>query len=697
MENGKGFLSVAEAPFLRFLLPYIAGIAIQFATGGYIIPAVSALAAVLFLIRYYAVGTPRYKYAKSRYFGYAVFAVFLFAGSLNTALNGKRADTAPPASSETAVAIITAPPKEQERSIQCSINVLQFVKQNGEKTGSDMPAALFFQKDSLSAMLKKGDAIIFKEKLQPISGSSNPYGSDFGDMMQKKGYLYSQYVPAGSWEYLGHDSSRTVSDAAQHARSMLVERIESLNMQYRSEALVKALLAGDTSQLTQSMRSSYSVAGLSHILAVSGLHTGIIAYMIYLLLSPLKYIGLRRLIPAISLAVTWGYVYVAGMPPSAVRAGIMASFVLFGEIIGRKGTSVNSLLAAAFLMLVYNPYYLFDVGFQLSYTAVFSIFCFYPLFMAYLPDGNGFRRKLSSVVAVTAAAQTGTLPLCIYYFHQLPVLGIFTNLLVIPLLPFIMALAVITVLLKHWIAIYMLDTSLAAINGLAAMTETLPFSSIDGIFIKPEYVIFLFITVFCTAWGIRTKRSDIITGLACFVFLFTLAESAGRMKDREKYTFAVYDDNDITAINMASPWYNYIITPGITDGGDDVRRMAGTFWFANLFPDVRFASDSITDKGILLSMPYMVFGGEKIVILDSDRFSRYNVPEKRLYVDKVVITWGFNGDFSRVCEFFNIGETIIASNVPWYIRNRILEECSTLRIPCYDIKREGAYVARFGI
>lgn len=697
MNTGKGFLNISEAPFLRLLLPYAAGVVIQHSAGGYIILAISAITAALFFIRYYSVLTPRYKYAKSSYFGYAIFAIFLFAGSLNIYLADKRADSTPPASAKTAVAKITFSPEEKEQCIQCRADILQYGKQNGEKVAADMPAILFIQTDTLSHNLKKGDIIIFREKLQPVQGSSNPYGYDYGEATRNKGYIYSQYVPSGGWAYIGHDTARRLADAAQQAHDKLTKRIEGMNMRYRSEALVKALIAGDTSQITQSMRTCYSIAGLSHILAVSGLHTGIITYLIYLLLTPLRRIRARRLVPFVTVAATWCYIYMVGMPVSAVRAGIMATLILIGDMIGRKETTLNALMASAFLILLYNPYYIFDIGFQLSYTAVFSIFYLYPLIISKLPDGNGFKRRLSSVIAVTIAAQAGTLPLCIYYFHQLPLLGILSNAIVIPLLPFIMATAIIAILFDNQVTTFILDSLLSFINWIASATESVPFSSINDIYIKPSWVIFIIMVIFGMAWGIRTKRSGIIVGVSCFVFVFVATEFINMKKESNRYTFAIYDDNDITAINMASPWYNYVITPGMTRCDADVKTMAGTFWFANLIPDVKFVSDSIEDRGLYLALPYIVFGTEKVVILDSDRFSRLKEPDKKLFVDKAVITWGFDGNFQKVCDFFDIEEVIIASNVPWYIRNKTVKVCETLRIPYYDIKHEGAYTARFGI
>lgn len=695
MNAKKGFLNISDAPFLRLLLPFIAGIVFQYSIGGYAVPAISAISAALFLIRYYTYTTPRYKYSKSKYFGYAIFAIFAFAGSLNIYLTEKRINSVPPVSAETAIARLTSEPLVKEQSIMSNADIMLFGKLNGEKSESDMPVILFFQTDSLSRQLKQGDIIIFKEKLQPVAGNHNPYGYDYRETMRQKGYVYSQYLPAGNWEYIGHGNSRTISETARHTRDRLIERIESLNLKYRPEALVKALIAGDTAQITQSMRTSYSIAGLSHILAVSGLHTGIIAFIIYLLLTPLKYMGARRVIPFVTVIATWGYIYIAGMPSSAVRAGIMATLVLIGDMIGRRETTINALLASAFLMLLYNPRYIFDVGFQLSYTAVFSIFYLYPLLMSAFRESTGIKRRLCSVAAVTIAAQVGTLPLCIYYFHQLPLLGIVSNMIVIPLLPFVMGIAILALLLKNWFLVYILDTVLSWINSLAVTIEAIPFSFVDGIYVKPYYVIFLMAVIFGAAWGIRTKRSGIIAGLSCFIFVFTAVESINRIKGKDKYTFAIYDDDDITAINMISPWYNYVVTPGITSGEDEVKKIAGTFWVAEIMPDAVFVTDSIVENGIFINRPYMVFGNEKIVILDSDRFSRYDTPDAKLAVNKVIVTWGFNGEFSKICELFDMREVIIASNVPWYVRNNIQKICDTQQIPCYDIKREGAYIARF--
>ncbi|MEG1574406.1 MAG: ComEC/Rec2 family competence protein [Bacteroidales bacterium] len=690
MENKEGFLSISEAPFLRILLPFLTGIILQYTVGGYYLPIISGAFAIYFTIRYYSARTPRTKFSRTKNFGYAVFAVFMLFGTVEMFLLAHRESATPPQYVKTAIARVTNDIEIKDHVISCKAEVLCFNNNRGGSETTGMPIILYLYPDKNAKQLIKGNIIIFRQHLQPIKSRQNPESYDHASAMRHKGFIYSQYLSSNGWKRIGYKEPEGIRDKALLIRAEIISQINSSSLSCDSKNLLKAILAGDTSGVTTEMRASYSTAGLSHILAVSGLHVGIIAIIIYLILSPLKYIGLKRFRPFITIVAIIGYVFITGMSPSAIRAGIMAIFVLAGELFGRKGRTVNSLMAAAFFMILYNPYYIFNISFQLSFTAVFAIFYLYPLIFGVLPQNRRITYHISSVIAVTVAAQIGTLPLTVYYFHQIPLLGIFSNLIVIPLLPYVIFMAIITLILQYQFMENILNLSLNGINTIAENISSLPLSSLQNIYMSPQYMIFWFIVIFTAFWAIRTKRSEIIVAILAFSLIFIAVD---KLTDKKNYenTLVIYDDNHLTAINLVSQRYNYVITPDTVRADSAVNVTAQNFWMKNAMPEAKFIKDSICSDGLRITLPYIIFNGNKILVLNSDIFDG-KVSHKKLYIHKVIICRGFSGNISQMLALFVFGEVIISSDVNHFKRKTIIKECEVLDIPCHDIKSQGAYI-----
>ena len=216
-------------------------------------------------------------------------------------------------------------------------------------------------------------------------------------------------------------------------REQLLQRFNDSGLDGDAYAVVAAMSLGDKSALTRDVKSAYSVSGASHVLALSGLHLGII-YMLLSLFLP------RRRWPALSqllmILVVWAFVLLVGMPVSAVRSAVMLT--IYGVLsIGRRNKmSVNVLAFTAFLMLMWNPAWLFDVGFQMSFMAVWAILLFVPLFTSVFSDQyymeHPWVAKVWGMVAVSIAAQLGVAPLIAYYFGQFSTCFLLTNFLVVP-------------------------------------------------------------------------------------------------------------------------------------------------------------------------------------------------------------------------------------------------------------------------
>ncbi|MDO9136394.1 MAG: ComEC/Rec2 family competence protein, partial [Lutibacter sp.] len=209
------------------------------------------------------------------------------------------------------------------------------------------------------------------------------------------------------------------------------------------------LLLGQRQHLTSELQQSYIGAGAIHILAISGLHIGIILLILTAVFKPLHYFKHGKLMAtALIIVILWMYAIIAGMSPSVVRAVAMFTAIAFGMYVNRPSGTYKTLVISMFFLLLFNPYYLFEVGFQLSYLAVFSIVWIQPKIYNLWKPKFWILDKLWQLLTVSSAAQIGVLPLSLYYFHQFPGLFFVSNLVIIPVLGIILTAGIVIIILS---------------------------------------------------------------------------------------------------------------------------------------------------------------------------------------------------------------------------------------------------------
>jgi competence protein ComEC len=216
----------------------------------------------------------------------------------------------------------------------------------------------------------------------------------------------------------------------------------------QSFALSAALMFGYRSELDKDLKQSFANIGAGHILAVSGLHFNLIFGIAYFLLSFLGMSKKSKIIKqVILLPLIWGFAFITGLSPSVIRAAGMLTLWGIGDSFLYKPFTLNTLAAIALFMLLYNPLYLFDIGFQLSFLAVASILIVNPYLVDLYSSENKIINYIRDLICVSFSAQVGVLPLSLYYFHQFPLLFLVTNALLIPLSGILMALIPFSLLL----------------------------------------------------------------------------------------------------------------------------------------------------------------------------------------------------------------------------------------------------------
>ena len=301
-------------------------------------------------------------------------------------------------------------------------------------------------RDSLEPCIQSGAIFYLKSIVESINKPLNPHGFNYKKYLERQ-YIYHQ-VTVESQALLPIKKSRySLKVLAASARSHIISSLQKSGLSNSELAVVSALLLGQRQHISKELMDQYSKAGAIHILAVSGLHIGIILMLLTFCFKPLEKFKNGKLVSLILIVVAlWLYALLAGLSASVVRAVTMFTAIAVGLFLNRPTSIYNTLVMSMFFLLLVKPGYLFDVGFQLSYLAVFSIVWIQPkLEKIWTPKIIGIT-KVWQLFTVSIAAQIGVLPLSLYYFHQFPGLFFLSNLIIVPFLGIVLTMGIIVII-----------------------------------------------------------------------------------------------------------------------------------------------------------------------------------------------------------------------------------------------------------
>lgn len=385
---------------------------------------------------------------------------------------------------------------------------------------------LYLPKDSLSASVGIGDELLLYARIEPPKNRDGLNDFDYARYLYREGISGTAYVPASAWRRIGVSARLTWKQKALVCREWVIRKYKECGIGEKQLPVLSALTLGYKDYLDAETRQAYSKAGISHVLALSGMHIGIVWLLLDGVLKVLLVARLRWLRGGLVSLVLWAFAFVVGLEPSVVRAVIMCMLMELGRLSGTKALSLNTLSIAAFFMLLYRPFYLFDVGFQLSFVAVASILYLYPLIFGCLSVRNRIGRWMWGVTSVSVSAQLGTAPLVMYYFSNFSVYFLLANLLVAILLPLIIlgsALLLLTVPLSGMQAVVaqVLDRLVAGMNGIASWVSDLPGASfsLSGVQVMEVVLYYVVLAMGIVYWKTRGKRwlIRLLSALVCLL------------------------------------------------------------------------------------------------------------------------------------------------------------------------------------
>ena len=346
--------------------------------------------------------------------------------------------------------VLDAQPVTKERSVMFRANIRTFTDSVATHTAKGK-VILYFAKDSSTLKLERGDILLISSHITQPKLTGNPEEFDYGNYLKHQGIGGTGYVASGAWQKIGEEHTFSLLTTADQCRNYLLKIYRKLGLSGDEFGMLAALTLGYKDALTPELRESFSTTGAMHVLAVSGLHVGIIYVVIGWLLGFLdKRKKTQSLKPILIILFLWIYAFITGLSPSVMRASLMFSFMALAGVIGKKSQTYNTIFASAFVLLLYQPTLLFDVGFQLSYSAVLAIVYFQPKIVGIFYIKNRFLRWAWELTAVSVAAQIGTAPFSLFYFHQFPNYFLLSNFVVIPAATIILYFA-ITLFAVSWI------------------------------------------------------------------------------------------------------------------------------------------------------------------------------------------------------------------------------------------------------
>ena len=683
-----------RAPFIRLLLALIIGIVLQWhcqvpLTSWLILFAVSSLAILAFF--YFLLFKRFYLGALNGLFIMIPFvslgAILVFNDDIRNHQNwiGHQYRE-----QDAVIVTIEEPLAEKTKSFKAEATISYLIK-SGNAVPVKGKTIIYFQKDSSTSRLKYGSQIIFKKSLQEIKNSGNPGGFDYRRYSLFHGITHQVYLKAGEFVILNETNKQKWKEFIYASRENVLDILRSNIKGDKELGLAEALLIGYKDDLDKTLVQSYTNTGVVHIIAISGLHLGLIYWLLLLVLKPLqKRSHYKWLKPVIVICGLWLFSLLAGAQPSILRSAVMFTCLVLGDSLVKKSSIYNTLAFSAFLLLCYNPYWLWDVGFQLSYSAVFSIVIFMKPIYQWFYVKNKSLDFLWKINAVTIAAQILTLPVSIYHFHQFPVHFLLTNFVAVPLssviligeillcaLSFIPLVASLIGKLLSWLIWLM--------NSWVERIEALPFSLWDGLQVNSMQVLVLFISIAgFSYWLLEKKKPGLITGLVGLL-LFFMIRNISFWQAINQQKLIVYNVPQHQAIDFVAG--RQFIFYGDSDllKNDFIRNF-------HLKPSRILHRIEPTSKVNNLSAQdhYFNVGNKKIMLLDSA--IRYNKATPQHSIDILIISKNPKLYISRLHNSFDIKQVVFDGSLqPWRV-NFWKKDCDSLRIPYHDVTEKGAFV-----
>ncbi len=558
----------------------------------------------------------------------------------------------------------------------------------------------YISRTESSEAITYGDLLSLQSDPTAIAPPKNPHSFDFQRYLHFQNIHFQTFVREGQWQVLSKEHGSVLFKNAISLQSYFLSTLRKHLPTEKEFAVGSALILGYRDEIPEEVQTAYSQTGAMHVLAVSGLHVGIVFLIFNFFLKKIKIDSFAWSIAKvlILLAVIWSFALVTGASPSVMRAAVMFSFLNVGLTFKRFSSIYNTLAASAFFMLIYDPYLIASVGFQLSYLAVLGIVYFQPKIAGLWKIKNPLANYLWQLACVSLAAQLMTLPLTFYYFNQLPIYFWLTGLILVPLAGLELGAGIALLLFE--VVCPPLAVAFGKVlfgmlwlgNKCVFLIQQLPVAVVEGIWIGGLLVFLLYLLITSSMLAISSgKYKWVVTGLGLGVVISLHFAFKGieRQHTKQMVVYSIYGHTAIdfidgekvfslTDMNMeekphrfATQGHRYAI------GAKDVNHLHIETEEEKIFDQFYYKTD------------FAQFYNTKLAIID--RPLPFNNSTK-LSIDYILLRNSPKLLVEELSKHFDFKMILLdSSNKKWQVE-KWKSECEKLGVQFYDINEQGAFV-----
>lgn len=553
------------------------------------------------------------------------------------------------------IATVTDFPEEKLRTYACNVRIGYPLQRR---------IVVYLQKDERAMSIGPGDEIWFVAPIRPFRNFGNPDDFNYARFMRNNGFSGHAFLSSTNWHVTGKKHF-SFYIAAQKVRSRVLRFYRQLELDRDARSFVSALTLGYKQELTNELKEAFRASGTSHVLAVSGLHVGIVYGVFAFLFSFLGKSGARAVLKQLLIVVAlWFYAFLTGLSPSVLRATLMLTIASIGWAAGKKGFTLNSLGAAAFLILFFDPMSLFNVGFQLSFAAVLAILLYKPVMDRLFRPRGSIGKFGWGLLSVSISAQAGVFPIVLYYFGTFPTYFFIANMVVVPLTGIAIYATVPILLLEgmrphfHIVAdgLYPvcewgLKMVVHLVLKVVYLVESLPYAELAVKQLSALQAFLLSLMVFFTFrfFGCR-KAGSLISGLTCSLLLMLTLTFSNLYRDQMQ--LAVFNRTGFSDISLYGRG----------------RRI----YF------------EVEENGFI---PHPT---KKIVRLSENRYMGAK-SDRPMEIDLLILSRDSTFSINQLSAIFSADKIVLDSSLPPHCRSRLVEECKKLGISFHDVGQDGAY------
>jgi len=582
-------------------------------------------------------------------------------------------------------AVVTKLPEDKGKSWKYNIKITG-VYDGDNWTRANARALLYIRKQPNQPIYFYGDEILVHGHPQLLNPPRNPHEFDFKRFLSFKNIYHQQFAQSDQVQLISPIQQKDFRYYSFVAREWAANKLKTQLSNPKEQAIALALTLGVTDGIDNELQSAYAASGAMHVLAVSGLHVGILYGIVLLLFKPFRNLSWSRwLIAGISLMVLWAFAFITGLSPSVLRAVTMFSFMAIAKPFGRSTSIYNTLASSAFLLLLYDPYLIMSVGFQLSYLAVLGIVTIHrPLYQWWEPK-SAFLDWVWNISCVSIAAQLATFSLGLLYFHQFPLYFLFSNLFVIPGAISVLVLSIAVVVFSFVGPVssmlgILLKWLIQLLNLGVYTFEKLPFSLIDNIYLTTLQCWLLMLALGCVTMSFYWRRMSYL--MAAFVLVISFSFTQWHHYNTEVLVdrLIVYDVPGHLAVEFISNGQSKFFSDSVLI--NDRERMRFHIRPNRLFRDVKNI-DNLEVSNMKDNVLVVSERGKKIGLI---------IGPVKSWPDSLELNYLIvgNDSFRSLAEINNkikFDELILASDYNRYLVSKITNADKSI----HSVSREGAF------